>query len=143
VFTYYPAGDERRGRWFVTLSTGEIDAIADGTMREIDLYCCVSQECRTKFREPDEMCCFCDYEENDETQRFKAQLKALAHTVRSKEEWIDGYLKLRPDATGIFVIADYNPIDGLGERLGWFSVAEADELIRKVRSPSGEPRAGA
>ena len=47
-------------------------------------------------------------------------------TVNTKEEWIAGYLREKPDATGASVIADFNPIEGLGEqRLGWFSFPEA------------------
>ena len=32
------------------------------------------------------------------------------------------------------LIGDYNPMDGLGDRLGWFSPDEAQELIDKVRA---------
>src|SRR5262245_15634444 len=71
---------------------------------------------------------------NEETRNLRARLEALAKTVNTKEEWIAGYLREKPEATGGSVIGDYNPIEGLGERLGWFSFEEAEALIRKVRN---------
>jgi hypothetical protein len=134
VLTYFPEGDDRRGRWHLTLHPTEIEDIGDGRMTEITMYCCTSTDCRSKFREQDEHCGFCDYEEDEATRIFKARLEALAAKVSSKEEWIKGYLQENPDATPASVIADYNPIDGLGERLGWFSFPEIEALIQKVKS---------
>lgn len=62
VFTYYPAGDAERGRWFLTLHRTELEDIGDGRMTELTMYCCTSQDCRSKFREESEYCFFCDYE---------------------------------------------------------------------------------
>ncbi len=131
--TYFPEGDDRRGRWYLTLHRTEIEDIGDGRMTEITMYCCTSPGCRSKFREADEYCFFCDYEDDEMTRDFKARLEALAKTVNSKEEWITGYVRENRDATAASVIADYNPIDGLGERLGWFSFPEAEALLKKAR----------
>ena len=134
VLTYFPEGEGRRGHWYLTLHGTEIEDIGDGRMTELTLFCCTSPDCRCKFREDNETCFFCDYEEDEETRTFEARLEALAKTVKSKEEWIAGYLREKPDATAASVIGDYNPIEGLGDRLGWFSFPEAEALIQKVRS---------
>ncbi len=67
VFTYYPDGDTRHGRWFLTLHATEIEDIADGVMTEITMHCCTSSDCRSKFREETDTCFFCDYENDTET----------------------------------------------------------------------------
>jgi hypothetical protein len=103
-------------------------------MAEITMYCCTSPDCRSKFRDESETCFFCDYEDDAETVALKQQLNELATTVNSKEEFVAGYLMIKPDATSASLIGDYNPIDGLGERLGWFSPSEARQLIDKIRS---------
>jgi hypothetical protein len=133
VLTYFPEGEGKRGRWYLTLHRTEIEDIGDGRMTEITMFCCTSPDCHSKFREEQKNCFFCDYEDDSETREFQARLEALAKTVTTKEEWIAGYLREKPDATATSVIADYNPIEGLGERLGWFSFPEADALIAKVR----------
>jgi hypothetical protein len=61
-FTYSPRGDEKRGRWYLTLHPLEIEDIADGRMTDILMYCCTSPDCRCKFRAQDELCSFCDYQ---------------------------------------------------------------------------------
>jgi hypothetical protein len=134
VLTYFPEGQEKRGRWYLTLHRTEIEDIADGRLTEIMMFCCTSPECRRKFREEKESCLFCDYVDDAETQNLQARLEALARTVNTKEEWIAGYLREKRDATAASVIGDYNFIEGLGERLGWFSFSEAEALIGKVRS---------
>ena len=63
LLTYYPKGDEERGKWFLTLHHTEIEDIGDGRMTEITMYCCTSPDCRSKFREADETCFYCDYVE--------------------------------------------------------------------------------
>jgi hypothetical protein len=136
-FTYYPEGDKKRGRWFLILHETEIEDIGDGRMTEITMYCCTGPDCRTKSREDCDPCFYCDYEDDAETVAYKARLEALAQKVTTKEEWIAGYLFEKPDATASSVIADYNPIEDLGDRLGWFSFPEAEALIQKVRSQSG------
>lgn len=60
VLTYRPEGDEKRGRWFLTLHRSEIEDIADGVLTEITMYCCTSEGCRCKFREADGFCDVCD-----------------------------------------------------------------------------------
>jgi hypothetical protein len=62
VLTYYPEGDAERGRWFLALHRTEIEDIADGRMSEITMSCCTSPNCRCKFRDPDEACFDCDYQ---------------------------------------------------------------------------------
>jgi hypothetical protein len=133
VLTYFPEGDRQRGRWCLTLHRTEIEDIAEGRMTELTLFCCTSPDCRCKFREETGTCFFCDYEDDEGTRHFKARLEALAKTVRTKEEWVAGYLPERPDATAASLLADYNPIEGLGDRLGWFSFPEAEALLEKVR----------
>jgi len=133
-FTYYPDGDRRHGRWFFGLHETEIEDIADGLMSEITMYCCTSPDCRCKFRDESETCFFCDYEDDAETITIKQQLNELAKTVTSKEEWVTGYSRIKPEASGMSLIGDYNPIDGLGDRLGWLSPSEAQELIDAIRS---------
>jgi len=133
VLTYFPEGEGKRGRWYLTLHRTEIEDIGDGRMTEITMFCCSSPDCHCKFREEKENCFFCDYEDDAETRDFQARLEALAKTVNTKEEWIAGYVREKPDATAASVIGDYNPIEGLGERLGWFSFSEAESLIAKVR----------
>jgi hypothetical protein len=134
VFTFYPADDKRHGRWYLTLHRTEIEDIGDGRMTEIMMYCCATPDCRMKFRESDETCFFCDYEDDAETQAFQAKLNSIAADVNSKQEWVVAYLALKPNASGMVLIGDYNPIDNLGDRLGWFSIPEAEEMIRQVRS---------
>lgn len=133
VLTYFPENEGKRGRWYLTLHRTEIEDISDGRMTEIMMFCCTSPECRCKFREENKNCFFCDYEDDEETRSFQLKLEALAKVVNSKEEWIAGYLREKPDATSASVIADYNPTEGLGERLGWFSFPEVEELIAKAR----------
>lgn len=136
-FTYFPAGDRKYGRWFLVLHETEIEDIADGVISELTMYCCTSPDCHCKFRDESETCVFCDYEDDAETVSLNQQLAALAQTVNSKKEWVAGYLRIKPNASGASLIGDYNPIDGLGDRLGWFSTPEAQELIDQLRSESG------
>lgn len=136
VFTFYPQDDSCYGSWFLSLHETEIEDIADGVMTEISMWCCTSPDCRSKFRDESETCFFCDYEDDVETVALQQRLKGLATTVKSKEEWVTGYLQIKPDASCHSLIADYNPIDGLGERLGWFSSEEAQEMLDGVRSHS-------
>jgi hypothetical protein len=133
VLTYHPEGDTRRGRWFLTLHQTEIEDIADGHMTELAMFCCVSPDCRTKFREADDLCFFCDYDEDEATRLLKTNLEALAKEVTTKEEWVAAYLCEKPNATATSLVGDYNPIEGLGKRLGYFTFDEAEELIQKVR----------
>ncbi len=134
VLTYFPEGEGKLGRWYLTLHRTEIEDIGDGRMTEITMFCCTSPDCHCKFRDEKESCFFCDYEDDAETRNLQARLEALAKTVNTKEEWIAGYLQERPDATDASMIADYNPLDGLGERLGWFSFSEAEALIKKAKT---------
>ncbi len=133
-FTYYPKGDARYGRWFLAFQEAEIKDIAEGVISELTLHCCTSSDCRSKFSVDSDSCFFCDYEDDAETVALRRQLTELAERVTSKEEWVVGYLKINPDAFGMSLIGDYNPIDGLGDRLGWFSPKEAQDLIDKVRA---------
>jgi hypothetical protein len=59
--TYFPDGDEERGRWYLTLHRTEIEDIGDGRMTELLMYCCTSPDCRTKSRNADDACFYCDY----------------------------------------------------------------------------------
>ncbi len=61
VFTYYPADDKEKGRWYLTLHRTEVEDIGDKRMTETTMYCCTSPDCRSKFREADEYCFYCDY----------------------------------------------------------------------------------
>ena len=61
VFTYYPGGDRKKGRWELTLHLTEVEDIGDGIMTAITLYCCTSPDCGCKFREEDAHCSKCDY----------------------------------------------------------------------------------
>lgn len=134
VFTFHPKNGDRRASWYLTLHRTEIEDIGDGRMTEIMMYCCASPECQMKFREAVETCIFCDYEDDDEVKAFKAQLVQIASNVNSKEEWMAGYLAIKPQASGTMLIADYNSIENLGERLGWFSDSEAEDMLRRLRS---------
>lgn len=136
VFTYYPSDDPRHGKWYLTLHRTEVEDIASGQMTEIAMYCCTSPRCNMKFREADERCFDCDYEDDEQTVAVKARLNEIAATVTSKEEWVAEYMALKPDASAMVMIGDYNGIDGLGNRLGWFSVNEAEGIIEKIRSQS-------
>ncbi|HEV8603754.1 MAG TPA: hypothetical protein VGQ99_00215 [Tepidisphaeraceae bacterium] len=64
VLTYDLPGDTDRGRWSLTLHPTEIEDIADGVLTSLPMYCCTSPACRCKFREADEYCFHCDYEED-------------------------------------------------------------------------------
>jgi hypothetical protein len=61
VLTFYPEGDAERSKWSLRLHRTEIEDIGDGVMTEIAMYCCTSPNCRSKFREPNELCFHCDY----------------------------------------------------------------------------------
>jgi hypothetical protein len=132
--TYYPPGDSRRGRWQLALGEADIEDIADGRMTSIRLYCCVSSDCRSKFSRESDVCFVCDYEDTPEEAGYKAKLQELANSSTSKAEFVAGYVRIRPDATSASLIGDYNPIENLGERLGWFSTDEANELINSAKA---------
>lgn len=70
VLTYYPADDWERGKWFLTLNPTEIEDVADGTLESILMYCCVSSDCRCKFREPVDHCFYCDYDSDPDRGTF-------------------------------------------------------------------------
>jgi hypothetical protein len=61
VLTYYPEDDKEKGRWYLTLHGTEVEDIGDRRMTEITMFCCTSPDCRSKFREADEHCFYCDY----------------------------------------------------------------------------------
>jgi hypothetical protein len=78
-FTYYPPGDRERGCWFLTLHEFEIEDIADGNLSEIEMFCCTAPNCRTKFREPNQSCFYCDFcdDPNFGTFEFPAAISKL------------------------------------------------------------------
>jgi hypothetical protein len=73
VLTYYPEGDKKRGRWFLTLHGTEIEDIADGRMTEITMYCCTLEGCRCKFREAEGFCDHCDKASNPDYARLSIE----------------------------------------------------------------------
>jgi hypothetical protein len=50
-FTYYPSAHTNHDRWYLTLSSSELEAVAEGTMSRIRMHCCTSPDCQMKFRE--------------------------------------------------------------------------------------------
>jgi hypothetical protein len=84
-FTYYPPDRDPRGQWYLTLHPIEIEDIADGVMTEIVMYCCTSPDCRTRFREPDEHCFFCDYYDDGITPTPKGTPKSAEELARAAE----------------------------------------------------------
>lgn len=107
VLTYYPEGDRDRGRWELTLHRTEIEDIGDGRMTEITLFCCASADCRSKFREADESCFYCDYvdDPNYGTFHFPAAATKLAE---------HGIAGLTEHTTRDDVIAALGPPDDSG-----------------------------
>jgi len=73
-FTYYPESDSERGRWYFALDHTEIEDIGDGRMTEIAMYCCTSPDCRSKFRDADTHCFYCDYFDDPEYGTFEFPL---------------------------------------------------------------------
>ncbi len=135
--TYFCPEHPERGEWELTLDREEIAAIADGRMKEIEMYCCTAPECHRKFREEEDTCDDCDYYEDDaeELSRWE-RLRAVSARARSKKEWLTEYLKIVPDPDGRLVFHYYNHIPGPGDRLGWFSFPEIAEIIREIRAES-------
>lgn len=63
LFTYFPETGIRH-KWIFELLAAEVSAIAAGSMRELRLWFCKSDECRSGFGSPDHLCFYCDYVED-------------------------------------------------------------------------------
>jgi hypothetical protein len=105
------------------------------------MNCCDSNNCRCKFRENDETCGYCDYEEEEEEKLAKARLHALGAAVMSKKEWVVRYLQMKPDADVAEMTFDYCMAEGLKERFGSFSLHEAFDMYDacQPKPPSEKP----
>jgi hypothetical protein len=107
VLTYYPTGDSEKERWFLTLHKTEIEDISDGRMTEISMNCCISAECRYKFRETDEHCFDCDYFDDPDFGTFDFPL-AMERLIQrgissiSQTSTLDDVLEVlgQPDEAG-------------------------------------------
>jgi hypothetical protein len=136
-FTFYPPEDRRRGRWLLEVSAQELQDIAEGYLSDLWLFCCTSSTCRTKFSNPEQMCFHCDYRDDPEVVAKKQRLEERSKSAKSKQEWIGLLLEEFPAASASTLIGEYNSIDDLGERLGWFTLLEAQDLLTAVRR--GDP----
>lgn len=59
-FTYFPVEDIRP-KWALMLNTDEINQIADGSMKTLELWACTDKSCGCKFWEPEDSCFYCDW----------------------------------------------------------------------------------
>jgi len=60
VFTYFPEAGIRH-KWIFNLSAAEVSAIAAGAKRQLELWFCKANECRSGFQSADDSCFYCDY----------------------------------------------------------------------------------
>ena len=127
VFTYHPSTDTQHGLWHLTLHLTEIEDIGDGIITDLMMYCCTLPDCGRKFREADDTCEKCDYE--DETTWFQNQLNQISASATTKQEWVTEYLVRNPDASGLILFRDYNSNSQLVDRLGRLSAAEVKAMV--------------
>lgn len=64
LFTYFPEAGIRH-KWIFELSAAEVSAIATGSMRQLSLWFCKSDECRSGFGSEEDSCFYCDYVEGE------------------------------------------------------------------------------
>ena len=136
VLTYYPEGDDKRGRWLLKLHCTEVEDIGDGVMTEITMYCCTSPDCRSKFREADDHCFYCDYVEDEEASVCPAEdiQKALDNHHGERVQETDAAIYYWPDCSKylddgtIQLSASFYESDGshFSHSSGWVKIAPRD-----------------
>jgi hypothetical protein len=68
LLTYYARSGDR---WELAFSSLEISDVADGHTQDLRLYCCVAEDCDSKFSLVDQACSRCDYIEDSRFGTFK------------------------------------------------------------------------
>lgn len=68
-FTYFPDKGVRH-KWEFELDVIGIAEIAEGSQTTLTLWGCQSEDCRCMFSNPDELCFYCDYIEDDHFGNF-------------------------------------------------------------------------
>lgn len=61
-FTYFPE-EGRRTKWEMSLSAADIAKIANYDSDSLEMWGCTSDNCRSKFQNPEWTCFYCDWEE--------------------------------------------------------------------------------
>lgn len=69
IFKYFGV-EGKHDRWYFSLHDFEVEDIADGVISSLKMYCCTSPECGCKFRDADQHCFYCDYEEDPDHGTF-------------------------------------------------------------------------
>lgn len=126
AFTYFPRAGTR-ARWQLQLSADEISALADGTDRQLGLWACTDEACGSMFYSSSELCSSCDYVDHDP----QPETKLPPGRFRSRRAWAAAYFALNPAADVVRMICDYSGSPQLREKLGFFSVDEISEMIKK------------
>ena len=129
-FTYFPGG--HRTTWRLRLTRYDIWAAARGLKKTLFLWSCTDEACQSLTYIHDALCFYCDYEDDDPD-------RIPAGTFQSREEWARAYFTLNPGRDPLLMIGAFNGQPGLADRLGCFSLKEAD---RRAAEVAGEGRPG-
>ena len=126
-FCYFPEMSTRP-KWTIELTASEIAEISNGKKKKLFLWKCQNPLCKSLFSSADEPCFDCDYV-NDSLEEKNIVLSRLSQCL-TREDWVRGYLTNYRDAEALQIIGDYNS-QKLGERWGYLSLSEMQELMEK------------
>ena len=128
-FTYFPRKAVSRKTWELEFSAHEISEIADRSIDKLELWACEDESCGSMFSSANYLCSDCDYVD-DEVQEVRV---LPSGDFSSRRDWALAYFALHPDADPFEMIGDYNGKTELGLALGYFSLNEAQEILRLTR----------
>ncbi len=131
LFTFYPDGDECRGRWHLRLTRDDMEDIAEGVVTTWPVFVCESDDCRYKWARADERCMRCDAP--PEVAQRRKQLEERSVGVKSLTAWIGILLELYPNVDHVDAIGLYNGTEKLDDRFGSFTYRQMKEFLTIVR----------
>ena len=137
-FSYsYSLPDEVEVEWTFELSAAEIADIAAGKKTTLRLWRCQQPDCANRFNSAEELCSECDY---DHTARdAKKRVLDSFRDSSTLADWLTAYLQHFPDNHPLEVIGDYNSCEALGERWGYFSLEQIEQLIASIKANKRSP----
>jgi hypothetical protein len=65
-FTFFPEEGNLRYKWEFWLTKDELRAVRDGSLGGLTMWCCVAGRCRSAFRDRDDTCLHCDWEDGED-----------------------------------------------------------------------------
>ena len=113
-FRYFPGADIVT-TWDLRLQKDEIFAITKGRVTTIDFWKCDSDRCQNRFMSEEASCLYCRCWNGRRLVRPEA---GYEDGCNSQLDWLQLFVRLNPEASGMDSYFAYGLTPGLGHRLG-------------------------